>query len=97
MNNREIIEIVYKIVSPYYKFSLDLQEGRLGSIYVNIDALTIIFFKLIKNGISKNIEEDIILKLKELNIGVVDTLKVDSIGKFISIDLNESENEYLLK
>jgi hypothetical protein len=92
MNNSEKIRLINQIVQPYFNFEMDDIYGDKGGIpYPKIEELNTLFFK--KNGKDRKLfinkmEEQIILnKLKELNIGSVEIIKIQSLGVFIIIEL----------
>jgi hypothetical protein len=93
MNNNDIIKLIEQIVNPYYYFEMDDFYGdRCGLPYPKIDDLDVLYFK--KNGkdkkliISKNDEQTIIDKIKNLNIGYVELIKIPAFGVYICIKLN---------
>jgi hypothetical protein len=89
MNNIEIIETVEKIACPYFTFNMDDFYGDKGSCkYPKIEEIVTLFFKL--NGknrklLPKNKEQEIVDKIKTLNIGTVEICKVQSLGIYIVI------------
>lgn len=90
MSNIEIIEVVEKIVCPYFNFNIEDFYGDRGSCeYPKIEDLDTLFFKLNgkdrKLSISKNKQEEMVDKIKNLNIGSVDFWRVAAFGKYIVI------------
>jgi hypothetical protein len=90
MNNIEIIEIIEIIVSPYFTFNMDDFYGDRGSYeYPKIEDISTLFFKL--NGkdrnlsISKNKQQEMVDKIKNINIGTVEISTVSSFGRYIVI------------
>ena len=89
MNNIEIIKTIEKIVCPYFTFNIDDFYGDKGSCeYPKIEEISTLFFKL--NGInrislSKNKQQEMVDKIKNLNIGTVDICKVQCLGIYIVI------------
>ena len=91
MNNIEIIEVVNKIVSPYFEFNMADFYGDRGSCeYPKIEELNTLFFRLNgrdrKLAISRNKQQEIVDKIKNLNIGSVEISSVPSFGKYIVIN-----------
>ena len=90
MNNTEIIETVEKIACPYFTFNMDDFYGDKGSCeYPKIEEIVTLFFKLngkIENYLSKNKQQEIVDKIKNLNIGTVEICKVQSFGTYIVIN-----------
>ena len=97
MDNITKISLIHKIVQPYFKFELDdIYGDRGGTPYPKIKDLTELYFKKktynenkteILPSLSKNDEQIMLNKIKDLNIGFVEIYKVHSIGKFIHIDM----------
>lgn len=90
MNNFEIIEAVEKIICPYFKFNIEDFYGDRGSCeYPKIEEMNALFFK--RNGkdrkiiLSKNEVNEMVEKIKNLNIGLVEIASVQSFGKYIII------------
>ncbi len=84
-STQSIINRVINIVSPWWKFNMD---GIYGNNSV-IEELTHIYFEANDKVKAQTTEEcDFMLaQLKELNIGQVEIIKFEGIGKFISIEL----------
>ena len=88
MNNIETIE---KIVCPYFTFNMDDFYGDRGSCeYPKIEEITTLFFKKLngkdrKLSLSKNKEQEIVDKIKNLNIGTLEISTVQSFGRYIVI------------
>jgi hypothetical protein len=92
MNNIEIIETIEKIVCPYFTFNMDDFYGDKGSCeYPKIEEISTLFFKLNgkdrKLSLSKNKQQEMVDKIKNLNIGIVDISTVQSFGRYIVITL----------
>ena len=90
MNNFEIIEVVEKIVSPYFKFNIEDIYGDRGSCgYQKIEEMNTLFFKLDgknrKLAISKNEQIKMVDEITNLNIGLVEFAKVPAFGQYIVI------------
>jgi hypothetical protein len=90
MNNFEIIELVEKITSSYFKFNIEYFYGDRGSCeYPKIEEMNILFFKFNgkdrKLAISKNEQTKIVDEINNLNVGLVDFIKDPHCGKFIVI------------
>jgi len=90
MNNFEIIEVVEKIVFPYFKFNIEDFYGDRGSCeYPKIEEMNTLFFKLDgknrKIAISKNEQTKIVDEITNLNVGLVEFIKVAAFGKYIVI------------
>ena len=90
MNNFEIIEVVEKILYPFFKFNIEDFYGDRGSCeYPKIEEMNTLFFKL--NGkdknltISKNEQNKIVDEITNLNVGLVETVSIQSFGKYIVI------------
>lgn len=87
MNNFKIIEVVEKIVSPYFKFNMEDFYGDRGTCkYPKIEEINTLFFKL--NGriaISKPEQETMVDEITKLNIGLIEIQSVQSFGKYIII------------
>lgn len=91
--NKEIIDEISKIVEPCMKFNMDDIYGDRGGIpYPQIEELDILHFKYNdkNNIISKQKENELINKIKELRVGEVDTCKINGVGKFMVIELDKS-------
>ena len=85
MNNIEIIETIEKIVCPYFTFNMDDFYGDKGSCeYPKIEEITTLFFKR-KLFLSKNKEQEMVDKIKNLNIGTLEISTVQSFGRYIVI------------
>lgn len=98
MNNREIINAINEIVNPHFIFNIGgIHEDKWSLVFKNIEELNTLYFKLDgkkKSIISKNKQDELVEKIKNLNIGTVENIKVNGIGRFIVIDLyTENENE----
>lgn len=100
MNNFEIIEVVEKILYPYFKFNIeDFYGDKESCEYRKIEEMNTLFFKL--NGKDKNLTlskneqkkmiEKMIDKITDLNVGLVETMSVNSFGKYIVIRPYEYE------
>jgi hypothetical protein len=92
MNNFEIIEVVKKIVGPYFQFNVEDFYGDRGSCeYPKIEEMNTLFFKL--NGkdkkltITKNEQKKMVDEITNLNIGLVELISVNALGKYIIITL----------
>jgi hypothetical protein len=91
MNNIEIIETIEKIVCPYFTFNMDDFYGDRGSCeYPKIEEIITLFFKKLngkdrKLSLSKNKEQEIVDKIKNLNIGTLEISTVQSFGRYIVI------------
>lgn len=90
MNNIEIIETIEKIVCPYFTFNMDDFYGDRGSCeYPKIEKITTLFFKLNRKdgklSLSKNKEQEMVDKIKNLNIGTLEISTVQSFGRYIVI------------
>lgn len=96
MNNFEIIKSIEQIVCPYFQFNMDDFYGNIvGREVPKIEELNILFFKL--NGydkklyLSKNDQEKMVDKIKDLNIGLVEINSIQSYGRYIIITLYKNE------
>lgn len=94
MNNYEKIRIIDEIVKPYFNFEMDDFYGDRGGIpYPKIEDLHHFYFK--KNGkdrkliLTKDKQEEILLKIKELNFGKVEVIKIPSFGIYIHIHIEK--------
>ena len=90
MNNIEIIETIEKIVCPYFTFNIDDFYGDKGNCeYPKIEEITTLFFKLNgkdrKLSLSKNKEQEMVDKIKNLNIGTIEINTVQSFGRYVII------------
>jgi hypothetical protein len=89
--NKEIIDKISKIVEPHMKFNMDdIYGDRGGHPYPQIEELDILYFKY--NYIkyfSTYKENELIIKIKELELGEVDSYKIDGKGKFMVIKLDK--------
>lgn len=92
MDNYEKIRVIEEIVNPYFKFEMhDIYGDRGGLPYPKIENLEYLYFK--KNGkdrklvITKNEEQIMINKIKELDFGQVEFIKIMGIGVFIFINM----------
>ena len=86
MNNFEIIEVVEKIVSPYFKFNIEDFYGDRGScVYPKIEEMNALFFKLDgknrKLSISKNEQNKMVGEITNLNVGLVELATVQAFGR----------------
>ena len=104
MNNNEIIKSIEQIVQPYFNFEMDDFYGDRGGLpYPKIEELDVLYFK--KNGkdkklvITKDDEQTMIDKIKNLNIGSVELIKIPSFGVYICVKLpSYNDNElYVIK
>ena len=82
MNNIEKIEKIEKIVCPYFTFNMDDFYGDKGSCeYTKIEEITTLFFKLNgkdrKLSLSKNKEQEMVDKIKNLNKSLNENLDKD--------------------
>lgn len=85
MNNIEIIEAVGKIVDPYFTFNMDDFYGEKGSCeYPKIEEISTLFFKL-KVFLSEDKQQELVEKIKNLDVGTVNISTVQSLGKYIDI------------
>ena len=98
MLNTEKIDLIHKIVQPYYNFELnDIYGDRGSNIMPNIEKLNILFFK--KNGkdnlccLTKYEDKLILNKIKQMKFGKVEIIKINSIGIFITIENNIIEEK----
>jgi hypothetical protein len=96
MNNHEIINTINKIVNPFFIFEMNDFYGDRGGIpFPKIEELQLLAFK--KNGkdkklnLTKEQETLIINKIKDLNIGSVEIVKIQAFGTYIMINL---QNKY---
>jgi hypothetical protein len=104
-SNEEIIELIHSVVKPYCKFELDDFYGDRGGIpYPKIEELDVLHFKF--NGkisgpkISREEQEKMINKIKQLEIYSIDSIeiiKISSFGKYIQITLNKSYRHLINK
>jgi hypothetical protein len=89
MNNYEIIQAVEEICSPHFKLELNDIYGDRGScVLPKIDELKILHFKLDgynRRVICKNKQQDMVDKIKELNIGTVVIVTQSFVGRYIII------------
>lgn len=87
MSNVEIIATVEKIVFPYFTFNMDDFYGDKGSCeYPKIEEISTLFFKLNgKLSLSKNKQQEMLDKIKNLDIGTLEISKVQSLGIYIVI------------
>ncbi len=104
MKNSEIIKLVEEIVHPYYTFEMDDFYGDRGGLpYPNIEDLDMLYFK--KNGkdkslrITKDEEQKMIDRIKDLNIGSVELSIIPSFGVYICIKLSayDENNLFVIK
>jgi hypothetical protein len=93
-----LIEQVSKICEPHFKFEMDDIYGDRGGIpYPPIEELKLLYFKLDgktrKNLISANKQMEILdqvnLFLQSHGIPNAELSKIQSIGKFIVVDLQD--------
>jgi len=89
MNNHQKIALIEQIVNPYFKFEMDDFYGDRGGLpYPKIEELTIFYFKKTKdNKLFVTKEEEMIEKIKHLNIGSVELIKIPSFGIYICVTL----------
>ncbi len=88
MNNYEIIQAVEEICYPHFKFNIfDFYGDRGSCVLPKIDELKTLFFKLDghRKIISKNQQQEIVDKIKNLNIGTVNIDTVSAFGRYIII------------
>ncbi len=89
MSIKEKIKLIESIVCPYYIFNTKDFYDNDDYKTINIEDITIYFFKLIKNdkylSITQKRENEIIKKIMRLNIGHVDVIKVKSFGRYITV------------
>lgn len=93
MNNYEKIRLIEEIVNPFFNFEMDDFYGdRGGILYPKIENLNRFYFK--KNGrdhklvITKDEEQILLDKIKQLNFGSVELIKIPSFGVYIYVQLN---------
>lgn len=98
-SNQEIIDEISKIVEPYMKFNLDDIYGDRGGIpYPQIEKLDMLHFKFIgKIIINKNKENEMVQQVKMLDIGDVEIVQYNFIGKFMVITLDKYHNRIINK
>lgn len=89
--NKEIIDEISKIVEQYMKFNINDLFGD-GYGIPQIEELDKLYFKYdTKNiKITKQKENELIEKVKELHVGEVNTWKINGIGKFMVVELYKS-------
>ena len=100
MNNQEIIQMVEQICFPFFKFNMDFHCDRGYSIDTDVEELHTLFFKFRSVGrlvISKSKRQEYVDKIKELDIGYVEIVNVQSFGTYIVIQNIKYTNEYILK
>lgn len=94
------IQAINKIVNPHFELNLDdLYGNRGGSGPPNVEELSTLFFKLKAVGrklCSKEKREELVDKVRELNIGDVELMTIRDFGTYISVELYEGIN-YVLK
>jgi len=106
MDNNKKINLIHKIVLPYFKFEMDDFYGdRGGRPYPKIEDLNLLYFKKktrYENGsylpsLTKKDEKVMIEKIKNLNIGKVEYYRISNFGKYIVIDndVTDGEEDYL--
>jgi len=87
-NNIEKIRLISEIVEPYFKFNMDLY-GDSGSCQLpKIDELTTLFFKF--NGKIRLTDEDeqqLLVTIRNLHIGMVEIVNINSFGRYITITI----------
>jgi hypothetical protein len=88
----EIIKIVEQIASPYFQFNMEDFYGDKNTYeHPTMEAITTLFFKLnVKDGVAtltKEEEQQIVSEIKKLDIGIVDTMTVETFGRYIVISL----------
>ena len=99
MDNNKKINLIHKIVLPYFKFEMDDFYGdRGGRPYPKIEELQILWFK--KNGkdnkipsLSKQEEKLMIEKIKNMNFGSVELVKLSGMGTYICVDMQVTFEE----
>jgi hypothetical protein len=99
MTTKEIIKLIEQIVHPYFIFEMDDFYGDRGGLpYPMIEELDVLCFK--KNGkdkklaITKDAEQTMIDKIKDLNIGSVELIQIPSFGVYICVKLpSYNDNE----
>jgi len=98
MDNNAKINLIHKIVLPYFKFEMDDFYGdRGGRPYPKIEELQILMFK--KNGrdklpsLSKQEEKLMIEKIKNMNFGSVELVKMPCMGTYICVDMQVTFEE----
>ena len=87
-HNIENIRLVAEIVEPYFKFDMDLYGDRGSNQYPKIEELTTLFFKF--NGKVRLTEEDeqqLLVAIRNLHIGIVEIVKINSLGRYITITM----------
>ena len=88
MNNYEKINLIQEIVQPYFKFEMDDFYGDRGGLpYPKIEQLDKLYFKKIGKGVNKHDEEILLDKIKNLDIGLVELIKIPSFGVYIYINM----------
>lgn len=96
----ENIQAINKIVSPYFEFNvIDIYGDRGSCDLPKIEELSTIYFKLKTirgKSCSKEQREELADKVRELNIGDVDLIKIEGFGIYMSIKIYEDIN-YVLK
>jgi hypothetical protein len=95
--NYIIIKSIEEIVKPFFNFEIDDFYGDRGGLpYPKIETLQHLYFK--KNGrdrrlnISKIEEQQMLNKIKDLNVGQVELIKIPSFGIYIHIKLETKES-----
>jgi len=92
MNNYEIIKLVEEIVFPYFEFNMvDMYGDRGSAVYPSIEDINTLYFK--KNGkdrkliINKVEEKAMVEKIKNLNIGTVELVRMTFYGIYIVVNV----------
>ena len=89
--NIEKIHLVAEIVEPYFKFDMDLYGDRGSCQLPKIEELTTLFFKF--NGtdrkliLNKEDEQQLLDTIRKLHIGLVEIVKINSLGRYITITM----------
>lgn len=95
------INAINKIVNPHFELNLDdLYGNRGGSGPPNVEELSILYFKLkrVKGKFcTKEKQEELVDKVRELNIGDVEFIIIRDFGAYISVELYEGGINYVLK
>lgn len=88
MNNHQIIHSVEEITNPYFRFEMDDFYGDRGGLpYPEIENLTVLFFKKHDKRmiLTKDDEQIMINKIKNLHVGSVERIHIPSFGVYIYI------------
>lgn len=87
--NKELIDDISKVVEPYCKFNMiDIYGDRGGIPFPNIENLDTLYFKFEKI-LSIKQQDELVKKIKELDIGSVQIIKISGFGKYIYIELHK--------